>query len=153
MADPARAAAQRYCGWHVSPEDTTRVVCDGPGGPLLALPTLNLRTVVSVTEDGIEVDVSTLEWSANGMVRKKSRENWTSTLGGISVRMVHGFDEADDFEQAVALIAAGFSNTIRDDAALTSKKVGDVEYQWSVTLSGIGAATALLDQFRLPGAP
>lgn len=153
MPDPALAAAQRYCGWHVHPEETTEAVLDGPGGVLLSLPTLNLVKVLSVKEDGQTVDVADLEVSRNGMVRKKSGLPWTSALGGVVVKFAHGYEEADDFNQAVAMIDATLTSSIRDDAALTSKKVADVEYQWSVTLSGIAPAAQLLDKYKLPGLP
>lgn len=151
--DPALAAARNYCGWHVTPQASTEVVLDGPGGILLALPTLRLIDLESVTEDGDDVDVATLEWSANGVVRKQSGQPWTAKLGAITVEMTHGFGSADDFNHAVAMIAAGLGSTIRDDAALTSKKVGDVEYQWAVALTGIGPAAQLLDAYKLPGLP
>lgn len=153
-SDPARIAAQRYCGWHVSPEEITTVTVDGPGGLLLALPTLKLANILQLTEDGAEIGVTGLEWSASGLVRKKNRASWTSALGGITVMMQHGYDEADDFERAVTMIDATMNSAVRDDPALTNKKIDDVEYGWSVALlTGLGPAAALLDKFRLPGAP
>lgn len=149
----ARAAAQRYCGWHVTPVETTQVVVNGPGGPLLTVPTLKLVQLLSITEDGVSVNLSTVEWSPAGLIRKKSGANWTSALGGVVVSMTHGYDLAEDFEQAVELIDSTIVLSGRDDAAMTGKRVGDVEYQWSVTLSGVGSAATLLDKFRLPGAP
>ncbi len=153
MAEPGLAAAQRYCGWHVAPEDITEVMLDGPGGPLLALPTLHLVKILSIVEDGQPVAVSDVQWSRNGTVRKKSGQPWTSALGGITVKMAHGYEQADDFDQAVALIDAALASTIRDDPSMTSKKVADVEYAWSVTLSGIAPAAPLLDKYKLPGLP
>ena len=152
--NPALAAARSYCGWHVTPEDVTEAVLDGPGGTLLALPTLHLVDLESITEDGVALDLSTLEWSPTGVVRKKSGMTWTRALGGITVSMNHGYSAADDFDQAVSMIADTLESTIRDDAALTSKKVGDVEYQWAVSLStGIGPASGILDKYKLPGLP
>lgn len=152
--NPALFAARNYCGWHVAPEDVSTAVLDGPGGAVLALPTLHLVALQSVTEDGTQIDVSTLQWSKTGLVRKKSGLPWTSALSGITVQMVHGYDEADDFDRAVAMIASSLTSTIRDDAAMTSKKVADVEYQWAVTLTGgVGPAAHLLDKYKLPGLP
>lgn len=152
--NPALSAARNYCGWHVTPEDDSTVVLDGPGGSLLALPTLNLTDLKSVTEDGQAIDLEDLEWSRSGVVRKKSGLPWTSSLGGITVRMEHGFEEADDFNQAVSMISASITSTVRDDPAMTSKKVSDVEYQWAASLTGgIGPAAHLLEKYKLPGLP
>lgn len=152
--DAARAAAQRYCGWHVTPQKTTQIVLDGPGGKLLAVPTLHLVQLLSITEDSVSVDLSTVEWSMSGLIRKKSGQDWTSRLGGVSVNMIHGHNDADDFEKAVELIGSNIGSAVRDDSALISKRVGDIEYGWSVGLSGpLSSATVLLDKYRLPGAP
>ena len=68
----ALAAARRWCGWTVSPVATdVEVTVDGPGGPVLTLPTRNLIEVSAVSENGVDVDVSTLDISrTKGTVRK-----------------------------------------------------------------------------------
>lgn len=152
--DPALAAARSYCGWHVTPQRSDELVLDGPGGTLLALPTLHLVEIESLTEDGEQITLTDLEWSATGVVRKKSGLAWTTKLGGITVEITHGYDSAEDFDQAVSLIEASLTSTIRDDPAMTSKKVADVEYQWAVSLTGgVGPASVLLDKYKLPGLP
>lgn len=102
----ALAEVQRWCGWHVAPAAAdVVVVLDGPGGPLLRLPTLRLVGLAEVTEGGVELDVAELEWSANGLVRKASGAWWSSRFGAITVKMTHGFATADDFEAAVLSVA------------------------------------------------
>lgn len=96
------AAVQRWCGWHVTPvKQEHEVELDGPGGPLLRLPTLRLVELLSVTEDGVALSLGALEWSKTGLVRKKSGAPWSRKLGAITVKMNHGFDNAADFEAAV----------------------------------------------------
>lgn len=99
------AEVRRWCRWHVTPERTETVTLDGTGGPLLRLPTKRLATLTAVTEDGTELDTDDLEYAAIGLVRKKSRIDWTSALGGVVVTMTHGFSDAPDFEAAVLSVA------------------------------------------------
>ena len=87
----ASEKVRRYCGWHVCPVVTETVTLDGPGGGLLKLPTLHMTGVTSVVEDGVSLDVSGLEWSENGLIRK---DRWTRKFRGVTVTFTHGFDSA-----------------------------------------------------------
>lgn len=100
--DAALAAAQNYCGWHVTPVRTAdQVVLDGTGRSLLALPTLALTAITALVEDGVELDVDTLEWSLRGLVRKPYGQRWTDRMSGIAATISHGFAAAPDFEAVV----------------------------------------------------
>jgi len=151
--DIARAIARRYCGWHVSPEDSVSVTIDGPGHRTLVLPTLHLVDLESVTEDGVELDLADLAWSERGLVVKRDGSFWTGSLGGIAVSMTHGYDTADDFDHAVAIIAGSAGSTARSDASLVRKKVDDVEYQWSNIGDPLAGTAPMLDKFRLEPSP
>lgn len=162
-------AARRWCGWHVTPvlEDDEKVI-DGPGSTLLMLPTLRMTALTSVTENGIDIDVSTLEWSPRGMVRKISHlshysyyggdyarhghlrwNGWTSKLSGITVKMTHGFDEVPDFESAVLSIADRSSQT--PDGGLP---IAVGPFRWPDNSAAAGSAftfaeLSILEQYRL----
>lgn len=93
---------RQFCGWHVTPVKTGHEVeLDGPGGRLLALPTLKLIALTEVTENGQPVDVSSLYVSKRGLVRKKSGGFWSPHYGAITVTMDHGIEDADAFNAAV----------------------------------------------------
>lgn len=97
----ALSAARRWCGWHVAPLiSNDEVTVDGPGGKLLVLPTLRLTDLVTVIEDGTNIDLDGLHWSARGLVRK-DYGSWSQRFGSITVVMSHGFDDAEDFDSAV----------------------------------------------------
>lgn len=135
----ALAAARRYVGWTVSPVATATVTVDGPGGVLLSLPSRHLLSISALAEDGAAVDVTTLDISRRGTVRKESGARWTARPGGISVTMSHGYTEAEaaDWRRAVLALAdamAAQSSGNRETPDLTSKKVDDVEYQWGAEL-------------------
>jgi hypothetical protein len=150
------AAAQRWCGWHVTPEMEQRVVLDGPGGQLLRLPTLCVTELVDVTEDGIALDVADLEWSRIGLVRKRSGAAWTDRLGGVVVTMVHGFAEAQDFEVAVL----SFTDRMSRAAADGGLPVAVGPFRWSEDQDRAAGGSAfsavelsILDQYRLERSP
>lgn len=95
-------AARNRCGWHVTPVKTDdAAVLDGPGGRLLALPTLRLVELTEISEDGAPLAVTDLDVSLRGMVEKKSGAFWTCRFSGVVVKMTHGHDDADDFNAAV----------------------------------------------------
>lgn len=156
----ALVAARRYCGWSVSPVASVTVTVDGPGGRVLALPTRNLTTLTSVSEDGVALDVSQLSVSrVKGTVTKRFG-CWTSNAGGITVAMSHGYTEADaaDWRRAVLRLADAMSTegaaVQRDTPDLVRKKIDDVEYQWGTTLlSDNDRLAAMFSQFRILQSP
>lgn len=151
-AEAALAAARRYCGWVVAPSTSEDAIIDGPGGRMLSLRTLHLNTITAVIEDDVVLDVADLRWSATGAVFKKDGRRWSCNPGAITVTMEHGYDDAPDFDAAVAAIAAGLAaSTIRDDAAQIKKKVDDVEYGWDATAAAgvLALHTDLLDPYRI----
>ena len=56
---------------------------DGPGISVLDLPTRRLSALTTLTENGATVDVTRLDWSATGAVRKQSGSWWTDRYRGI----------------------------------------------------------------------
>jgi len=164
--DAALAAARSYCGWHVTPSvPDAEITIDGPGGPLLMIPTLNMTALSSLTEDGTDVDVAALSWSRRGMVLKRHPHLlppnqshylpwnwWTDWFQGITVVVTHGYDNAPDFEAAVlsAIARGAFS------AVDTVKAIGPFQYDTSpVASSGTFTQSELsqLDKYALERRP
>lgn len=141
----ASAEIRRYCGWHVTPVvvgDTLTV--DGSGGRDLMLPTLRLTEVTSVTEAGTAVDLTTIEWTAAGWLRKPCG-NWTTRLRGVVATVTHGFEDADDVVRLACTMASRAltpAGVVREQALTQS-----VEYRVDL-LDGEKQTLALL---RLPG--
>lgn len=165
MLDAALDAARRYCGWHVTPEQDDDVTLDGPGGPVLWLPTLRLITLSALTEDGENVDIDDLYISPLGQVAKQPVTNWTgygsagtywtSCLGGITATMTHGFDEAPSFDAAVLSYVNRSSMSIAN-AGGTLTAVGPFVYG-ATALAQYSAFTSeecmILNMYRLERAP
>lgn len=153
--DAALAYARNYCGWHVTPGQTEQsLTVDGPGATVLTLPTLALSALTAVTEDGVELDVDTIDWSARGMLVKTSGLPWTARFRGITVTITHGFATAPDFDAAIlaAIDRGGFASG--DTADL--KVIGPFQYETSGLAAGAifsDAEMAVLDRYRLETAP
>lgn len=144
------SAARQFCGWHVTPvKENHEVELDGPGGRLLALPTLRLVTLTEVTEDGKTLDVSGLYVSKRGLVRKKSGGFWSPHYGAITVTMDHGIEDADAFNAAVLSFIDRMSK-----APTGGDPIAVGPFRWAeqktVSRSAFSATElAILEQYRL----
>jgi hypothetical protein len=146
--DAALAAAQQYCGWHVIPVLTDQTVTlDGPGTPLLTLPTLKLTELSEVDEDGEELNLADLNWSTRGLIRKRDGYWWTQMFGAITVVFSHGYATAPDFESAIlsAIDRGAFSS----DA--TPRVIGPFQYTDPASSSELftDSERAILDRYSL----
>lgn len=101
----AVAAIRNRCGWHVSPVATEEIVLDGPGGTVLYLPTLKLRSIVSIVDDGTPVDLGSVDFSRTGMIERRSG-SWGRRMGSIKVTIEHGYDEVEELTSLAVTIAA-----------------------------------------------
>jgi hypothetical protein len=147
----ALAAARAYCGWHVIPELVgEELTLDGPGSSLLVLPTLRLTDITALTENGVAIDVETLEWSIRGLVCKPYRQRWTNEFRGIVATVNHGFTTAPDFNTAVLAAVDRIGTGGRE-------VVGPFQFlESSAPAAGSmfsPAEKALLDLYRLEPAP
>lgn len=154
----AVAAARRYCGWHVTPVRTEdALTVDGPGSAMLVLPTLRMTALTSVTEDGAPVDLSTLVWSARGLVRKKSGTGWSDKFGSIEVKMSHGFAEAPDWQAAVLSMVDRISEDFSLSSSIASRLVvGPFEFPEPSAAAGSAFTMierAILDSYALEKSP
>lgn len=97
----ALSAARRFCRWHVTGERTETLTLDGPGSPLLALPTQHIVSIDSILEKGLLIPAGTYEYSKAGKVRKSSGAKWSRRYSAIVITLTHGWDEAPEFHRAV----------------------------------------------------
>jgi hypothetical protein len=156
----ALAAARRFCRWHVTPVHTDEeIILDGPGSPLLSLPTQRMTGVTSIVEDGVPVDLSLILWSRAGKVRKVFGGLWTVKYSGIVATITHGFDHAEDFQRAVLSYADRLSLSTSGGRRIV---VGPFQYAPEETSGSrtTGASspfsaqeTMLLSEYRLEGRP
>lgn len=111
--EAASTAIRRYCRWRVWPNESEVFVLDGPGSPVLTVPSLNLTAVTSLSETArgsgqspVVVDPADLEWSAAGFIRHSSGRCWTARARGISLTVTHGLvDVPEDLRRLVLDLA------------------------------------------------
>lgn len=144
--DGVSAAIRRYCGWHVGPTQAEAFVLDGPGGRLLSLPTLSLRAVSTISENGTELEAGSYTWSAEGLIRK-SHGRWTEDYRAISVSATHGYD-LWDIADVVSVALAVVTRQLSSPTGATREQAGQVSISWAVTAPGVSGGIALLDHER-----
>lgn len=156
VIDAAVGAARRYCGWHVTPVvDDQVAVLDGPGTPMLVLPTLRLVAVTSVVENGTALEVGGLALGGSssglpdGRLYKRNDGRWPVGYGNIRVTFSHGFEAAADWEAAVL----SFADRMSQEPA-GGRPVAIGPFRWYEERPGVGSAfsaveRALLDLYAL----
>lgn len=133
--EQASAAVRLYCGWHIAPSQVDTVTVDGSGATVQGLPTLHLTAVASITEDDTAVDVTGIEWSAAGFLKRSTA--WTCKLRGVTAQITHGYLEVPPEVREIVLTAAArglatpAGGVVRDQ-----EQVGD--YSRNVQYSTVG---------------
>lgn len=161
----AEAEVRAYCGWHIAPErEDDTLTLDGPGGPLLVLPTLHVVSVASVAENGVDVDPEGYAWSAAGVIRRTSSTptwngscGWTNELRGLTVTLTHGYTEMPlDVTAVIERMAARAVELSTSSQVLS--QVGGVRY--AVGVEGLRneglvseADIFVLARYKLPPRP
>ena len=117
-------------GHHVSlvVEDGLRL--DGTGRRNLRLPLAYVQDVHAVTCDGEPVEV---EWSRDGILRRRDGRVWPDRYGAVEVVVTHGLDPVPDGIQAVVLDQAEAIYTVK--RGLSSYQVGGVSQSFAAVES------------------
>ena len=154
--DAVTRQIRNYCGWHIGPQRTETITVDGPGGFVLALPTLHLTDIAQISDAGTEIDDP--EWSATGDVRKPDGRPWSTRYRGITATITHGYDYAPEVAAIVVELVAQAVNTPAGTAAV-GERMGPFQFDPAATAAGarmaIGGATllasqlAVLDHYRI----
>lgn len=153
----ALARARSYCGWHVSPVRKETLIVNGNGRPLLFLKTMKVVELLSIVEDGVEIDVEQYvrqDAEAPGVIAKVGWEPWEYGFSNLEVELRHGYTaaEAADFRESVlALIdRASLAVGTEGQGPLIEKEVDDVRYRWaSSNALSAGVANEFLDESSL----
>lgn len=136
---------RRYCGWHVAPVIEEELVLDGSGGRALLLPSNQVLELVSLTEDGTELEVAQVGVSVTGVLRKRDKSRWTNELGGVRATIRHGYEHAPDVEAVVNLLAERGQAT---GAGHVQEQAGPFGRRRATTTGGAIASVPLLQPER-----
>jgi hypothetical protein len=151
--DAASAFARSYCQWSISYEADVEWTLDGPGGCLLALPTLHLIAVTALSVNDELVDPAELELSQTGLVVRRC--GWPHQLGGIVAVATHGYSETPRDVTAVVCSAASRMLGGAGKGSVTTERVGGVQVTWGREGAEASALSKTevnaLDRYKLPG--
>lgn len=142
------------CGWHIWPvKEAHEMTLDGPGGTKIYLPTQRLQEIVSVAEDGVSLDLDTLDWSELGIVEKYGCGRWTRRYRKIVAVIKHGYDEVPDLKQVTLDLAA---RALASPMGATREQAGSLSVNWSMVQPGtaggmvpLNAEKAVVARYRL----
>ena len=151
MLAAALDRVRKFCGWHVSPVQVATATVRANGWhDFIVLRTLKVVDIADITEDGVAVDLSTIEQFTDepGVLYKQHCARWCGT---VTVNFTHGYtaDEAAAFRDEVLGLIDRSSLNIGTGASgpLTEIHVDDVSYRWSgVTDRIAGIAKNPLDE-------
>lgn len=102
MLAAASAAVRAFCGWQIHAVTGVIVTLDGPGGQVLALPSLRVTKVLSVRivmGDAITTVTDFIPSVSSGLLRR--RRGWPGEFSSIEVTYSGGYDPVPDEIAAV----------------------------------------------------
>lgn len=138
------SAIRDYCGWHIAPVLTCRYATELTDR-IMYLPAVGVRGIKSVSIDGKNIPVDTIEYKTSGLVRLSnlaSREG--SKWGSAVVEYEAGFANA---EALVSQIAAQIAlNALTATAGVRSESAGQVSLTYNTTGDGITGGVSLLSR-------
>lgn len=161
---------RRFCGWHVTPVLSTTLTLRGSGHHFIALPTLKIDTITSITECGVALDLTTIDQFDDepGVLYKQYTHGYEygyfhphgTWRGKVVITLTHGYAaaEAMAFREEVLALIDRSSMTIGSGGwgTPTEIKVDDVNTRWDEAPARILGAVSknpldasVLYQYRL----
>ena len=128
--DAALATVRDYCQWHVTPVRSETLTVRGRGYSDIKLPTKNIVSIESVTENGEPVDLDSITIWRNTLTKVSGC--W---CGVVEVALSHGFtaDESANWRDVVLHIVdrETFNAGEGGSGELIHKQVDDVQVRWA----------------------
>jgi hypothetical protein len=150
MIDGAAEAVIEYCGWHIAPVLTETLTVDGTGLHVQTLPTLNLVQVNTVAEHGVNLDVTRIDFSSNGLLEKRSGQCWTRRRRGVIAEVRHGYESTPRWVATLIYAVAG--RAFISPPGVASETAGGESVQYTAprtsALSAAPPGTIALMQFE-----
>jgi hypothetical protein len=160
MIDGAAEAVIEYCGWHIAPIVTETLTVDGTGLHVQTLPTLNLVWLNSIAEHGVALDITRIDFSANGLLEKRSGQCWTRRRRGVVTEVMHGYESTPRWVATLIYAVAGraFNSPpgVLNEAAggesieYTAPKTSALSASPPGTIALMAFEKKMLDRIRVP---
>lgn len=141
------SAIRDYCGWHISPVLTCRYTTE-LSDRIIYLPAVGVRGINSISVDGKNIPVDSIEYKSSGLVRLANLSSadgikWGSTV----IEYEAGFDNT---AALVSQIAAQIAlNSLTASAGIRSESAGQVSLTYNTTGDGITGGVSLLGRDML----
>lgn len=150
------AAVRAYCHWHIAPVITETLTLDGPGSRFLWLPTLRVVSVESITNDGVAVDLTTVDTSKSGYLILRCDVSsalhcWSHRPGGVVVELHHGLDDIPD--ELVTLVAQVAARAVASPTGVIREQAGAEAAFYSHIALNVSGGIAFLEHEKALMAP
>lgn len=138
----AESIIRDYCGWHIAPAITETLTLDGSGTYKMFIPSLRIKSITSIVDDGKTLNVADYSWSTNGVIEKLN-SCWTDKRRGVVIVLLHGWDSCPPGVNDLAkqLCKSG-------PATVKSASIG----QTSITYGTAAPSFEVLNKYRVPKA-
>lgn len=137
----AEALVRAFCDWHIAPvRAQALVVKKGPGSAVLVLPSLQIATLTSVTDDGTVIDPADFQDYTDGLLTHPTG-CWST--GRIEVVVTHGFETPPP--DVTAVVQAVAQRAVQNPGSLVRKQVGPFGDTYSQTAFNQSVPLALFD--------
>lgn len=152
----AEALVRSYCGWHIAPSREETVVLHSWGGSFLALPSLYVTAVDTVTEAGTALALDEgYAWLTPSSTL--SRYSWGYDAD-VEVTFTHGYTapppEVTAIVQAIAQRAlANPGSLVRTQDGPFSDTFSQTGFNQSLPLALLDAEKDVLARYRIPPRP
>lgn len=152
----AEALVRSYCDWHIAPSREETVTIRAWGGNTLALPSLYVTAIESVTEGGAElVRDDGYVWLAPASSLARYSWGWDTD---VVVTFTHGYDEPP--AEVTAIVQAVAQRALDNPGSRPRDQVGPFAESYSQVGFNQAPALALLDaeksalaRYRIPPRP
>lgn len=163
LLEAASDRVRRYCGWHIYPQMTETVRVTANGGGRAFLPTLHLVSVTSVTDNGVVLDMTTVDWDEAGFLERCNTSgvgptwnHFTSRRRAIVAVITHGFD--DGVQDVMDVVVAAAARKAQSPTGAIREQAGAVGVSYSQVAPNVsGGGVALLQhekdtlsEYRIP---
>lgn len=149
--EAAERMVRDYCEWHIAPVITQTLILDGSGATSLFIPSLRVLDVTECKIRGVDIDVTDLEWSADGFLRRA--QGWPNRLRSVELTIEHGFASVPGIAEIVKEIASRAGSAV---GGRTRESAGGVNITNALVAPGVsggvvlmGHEKAALDRYRL----
>ena len=152
----AEGVVRGYCGWHIAPSRADSVTVRGNGSAVIALRSLHVITVTSVTCDGTLLDSSNYAWSEAGVLTRlcgdgtlsHHRDGWWESV--IVVEFTHGYAQVP--AEVTGAVQAIAQRGVLNPTGASSYSTTDGPFSDSATFAAGSTLPeqGVLDRYRLP---